>query len=48
MKKNNYKKPATVIIEVKPQRLMSGSQVPKSKANEESLDDYDVQDLQTW
>ena len=45
MNKVYYEKPAMVVIEVNPSHIMSGSPLTTSS---ESLDDYDVQDLQTW
>ena len=48
MKRKDYKKPAAVAVEVKQRLLQLGSPVPQKKAKAESLDDYDVQDLQTW
>jgi len=49
MKRKDYKKPATVVVEVKQQHhLMNGSPDPQPKASEESLEDYFIKDSQTW
>ena len=45
MNKVYYEKPAMVVIEVNPSHIMSGSPLTTSS---ESLDDYDVQDIQIW
>ena len=48
VKKNFYQKPTARVVAVKQRLLQLGSPVPPKKAKAESLDDYDVQDLQTW
>ena len=48
-KKIFYQKPATVVVEVKQQHhLMIGSPDPLSTTSDEILDDYNLNDPQTW
>ena len=49
MKRKDYQKPATVVVEVKQQQhLMLGSPDPLPTASDEDLDDYIIKDPQTW
>ena len=49
MKRKDYQKPTMLVVEVKQQQhLMLGSPDPLSTTSDESLDDYNLNDPQTW
>jgi hypothetical protein len=49
MKRKDYQKPTMLVVEVKQQHhLMIGSPDPLSTTSDEILDDYNLNDPQTW
>ena len=48
MKRKDYQKPTAMVVEVQQQHIMNSSPDPLSEASNESIDDYIMNDSQTW